>query len=92
MIIGSLLDNLILFQGLDGLRIYTNEELNVPSIFIGHAKANIGSGKVQDKCGFKIVGELPNYRTWIDGTNTSFIMRKMTQDEYFELQRNALRK
>lgn len=72
-------------EALKEIMRYSFEELNIPSIFTCHAKANIGSGKVQDKCGFKVIGEYPNYRTWIDGTDTSCIMRKMTQEEYFEL-------
>ena len=79
-------------EALNEIMRYSFNELNIPSIFICHAKANIGSGKVQDKCGFKVIGEYPNYRTWIDGTDTSCIMRKMTQEEYFELQRNESRK
>lgn len=79
-------------EALKEIMRYSFNELNVPSIFICHAKANIGSGKVQDKCGFKVIGEYSNFRTWIDGTDTSCIMRKMTQEEYFELQRNDSRK
>lgn len=58
------------------------EILNVENIYIGHAKANIGSGKVQDKLGFKVIGEFPNYRTWVDGTTTSLVERKMTRVEW----------
>ena len=63
---------------------YAYEELDVPVIYCGHAKANINSARLQDKCGFKIIGELPNYRTWIDGTTTDLIERKMTSEEYFQ--------
>ena len=63
---------------------YAFIDLEVPAIYIGHAKANIGSGRLQDKCGFNIIGEIPNYRTWVDGTQTDFIARKMTREEYFK--------
>lgn len=63
---------------------YAFEELGVPVIYCGHAKANTNSARLQDKCGFKIIGELLNYRTWVDGTTTSLIERKMTAEEYFQ--------
>ena len=66
---------------------YAFENLNVKVIYTGHAKANTNSARLQDKCGLKIIGELPNYRTWIDGTNTSLIERKMTYDDYFEIKK-----
>lgn len=72
----------IMTEALKAVMRFAFEDLNVDAIYIGHAKANIGSGKAQDKCGFKIIGEVPNYRTWIDGTNTSLIERKMTKEEY----------
>ena len=56
--------------------------LDVPVIYIGHAEANIGSGKVQDKIGFKVIGKLPNYRIWVDGKPTDLIERKLTKEEW----------
>jgi len=64
---------------------YAFEELGVPVIYCGHAKANTNSGRLQEKCGFRVVGELANYREWVDGTVTSLIERKMTREEYFEM-------
>lgn len=58
------------------------ETLFVPAIYIGHATANTQSARVQEKLGFKIVGELENYRTWIDGSVTGLIERKMTNLEW----------
>ena len=58
------------------------EKLNTPCIYIGHAKANSQSEKVQNKLGFKVVGELKNYRNWIDGKPTSLIKRKMTKQDW----------
>ena len=66
---------------------YAFEELHVPVIYAGHAKANINSSRMQDKCGLKIIGEVPNYRTWVDGTNTSLIERRLTSEEYFEMKK-----
>lgn len=71
---------------------YAFVDLNVPVIYISHAKANISSGKMQDKCGFQIVGEIPNYRTWVDGNMTSNIQRKMTRAEYLADNPTAIRK
>ena len=70
---------------------YAFVDLNVPVIYCGHAKANTNSARLQDKCGFKIIGELPNYREWVDGSITSLIERKMTSEEYHELQRENLK-
>ena len=69
------------------IMMYAFEDLHVPVIYTGHAKANINSSRLQDKCGLKIIGELPNYRTWVDGTNTSLIERRMTSEEYFEIKK-----
>jgi RimJ/RimL family protein N-acetyltransferase len=70
---------------------YAFVDLSVPVIYCGHAKANTNSARLQDKCGFKIIGELPNYREWVDGSITSLIERKMTSEEYHELQRENLK-
>ena len=67
---------------------YAFEVLHVPVIYAEHAKANINSSRLQDKCGLKIIGEIPNYRIWIDGTNTSLIERKITSKEYFETEKH----
>lgn len=71
-------------EAIQAVMKYAFEELGVPVIYCGHAKANTNSARLQDKCGFKIIGELPNYRTWVDGTTTSLIERKMTSEEYFQ--------
>ena len=71
---------------------YAFVDLNVPVIYCGHAKANTNSSRLQDKCGFKVIGELPNYREWVDGTFTSLVERRMTKDEYFELQKEKIKR
>ena len=65
---------------------YAFTELDVQIIYCSHAKANINSSRLQDKCGFKIISELPNYRIWVDGNPTDLVERKMTREEYFEMQ------
>jgi len=70
---------------------YAFVDLRVPVIYCGHAKANTNSARLQDKCGFKIIGELPNYREWVDGSITSLVERKMTIEEYYELQKGVLK-
>ena len=75
----------IMTEALKRVMKYAFEELNVPVIYIGHAKANVASGRVQEKCGFKKIGEVENYRVWIDGTNTNLIERRMTKEEYLEM-------
>lgn len=64
---------------------YAFNSLNVPMIVISHSEANIQSGKVQDKLGFKIVGRKDNYRPWLDGKMTNCILRRMTKQEFNEL-------
>lgn len=56
--------------------------LNATTVLIGHVDKNIQSGKVQEKIGFKIEGEVPNYREWTDGTMVSLITRSMTPEEW----------
>lgn len=58
------------------------ENLYVPAVYIGHAESNPQSARVQDKLGFKVIGKLENYRTWIDGNITSLVERKMTIEEW----------
>lgn len=64
---------------------YAFETLGIDVIYTGHAKANTNSQRVQEKLGFKIIGEYDNYSTWIDGTKTGFIERKMTKSEWLEM-------
>lgn len=58
------------------------KELNLNSIYICHAEANTQSGRVQEKTGFKIINKTPNYRTWIDGTTTARIERKLKKSDW----------
>ena len=64
---------------------YCFDVLNVPAVYTCHAKANIGSGKMQEKCGLKEYSEVENFKTWIDGTTTSLIKRVMTKEDYEEI-------
>lgn len=56
--------------------------LNASSILIGHVNKNFQSSKVQDKIGFDVVGEVPNFREWTDGTMVSLISRVMTPEKW----------
>ena len=76
----------IMTEALKAVMRFAFLELNVPVIYISHVRANIGSGKVQEKCGFEVFNEVPNYRVWIDGTNTDLVERKMTRDQYLDKQ------
>ena len=76
----------IMTEALKAVMRFDFLELNVPVIYISHVRANIGSGKVQEKCGFEVFNEVPNYRVWIDGTNTDLVERKMTRDQYLDKQ------
>lgn len=58
------------------------EELLINDVYIGHVSKNDQSKRVQEKLGFKIVGELENYRKWIDGETVSLIERKLTKDDW----------
>lgn len=66
--------------------VFTNTD--APCIYVSHAKSNSQSARVQDKLGFKIIGEIDNYRTWIDGKSTSLVMRKMTRKDWQNITNN----
>ena len=59
------------------------DDLGVSAIYVLSASPNISSAKLQDRCGFSIVGEIPN-KTWIDGSTMSLIQRKISADEYYD--------
>lgn len=88
--IGFLLSNKYWGQGImpeaaKAVMKYAFEVLEVPEIFISHAEANLQSGRVQEKLGFKIIGKNKNYRKWTDGNPTDAILRKMTKAEWLEI-------
>ena len=74
-------------ESLQAIKEFAFEKLGISMIVICHAEANIGSGRVQEKNGFRIVGNIPNYRTWVDGKPTSLIQRLMTKEEYESIKR-----
>ena len=47
--------------------------------------ATLYSPEDGEKLGFKIVGELENYRTWTDGKLTNLIERKMTKNDWLKI-------
>ena len=60
-------------------------QLNINTLYVCHAEANTQSGRVQEKLGFKVINKTPNYRTWIDGTPTDRIERKITKSEWTKI-------
>ena len=81
----------IMPEAVKGVMEYAFMTLKVEEILISHAKANVQSGRVQDKLGFKIFAEMPNYRTWVDGKETSCVCRSMTREEYIKNYKNNKR-
>ncbi len=77
----------VMTEALEAAKKFAFEELHLDALAMCHAKANVGSGRVQEKNGFNIVGIRKDYRTWIDGTVTSLIQRVMTKDEYFSMKK-----
>ena len=59
--------------------------LNVSVVYAGYVERNTQSVRLKEKCGFKTVGLVPNYRKWIDGTTSNLIAVGITKKE-FELQ------
>lgn len=74
----------IMPEGVKAVVEFAFEQLNVPEIVICHAEANVQSGRVQEKLGFKVLGRQENYREWLDGKQTALIQRKMTRQEYMD--------
>lgn len=59
--------------------------LHVSVVYAGYVERNTQSVRLKEKCGFKTVGLVPNYRKWIDGTTSNLIAVGITKKE-FELQ------
>lgn len=62
---------------------FSFEKLNLDSLYACNSSKNIGSSRIQEKCGFKIVGIVKDYDTWVDGTIDDEIERKITKEEYY---------
>lgn len=65
--------------------------LRAPEIYISHAEANIGSGRVQEKAGFGIIGRVKDYRPWVDGKLTDCICRRMTRAQWQKINKKMER-
>jgi RimJ/RimL family protein N-acetyltransferase len=69
-----------------GMMKYLFEELNTDGIAIRHYEGNVASGKVQDKCGFKIIGSYRDDKPFYETDNYNHIVRLITKDEWKEKQ------
>ncbi|MBR1988478.1 MAG: GNAT family N-acetyltransferase [Clostridia bacterium] len=76
----------IMTEATKGMMKYLFEEVGVDAIAIRHYEENIGSGKVQDKCGFKIIGNYQDDKPFFGTNNHNHIVRLMTKDEWKETQ------
>ena len=72
-------------EALKAILNYVFENLGIETLFISHAEKNVNSAKVQDKIGFKVVGRVKDYRTWVDGTMTDSISRSLTKADWKQM-------
>lgn len=56
--------------------------LHVSVVYAGYLEKNTQSLRLKEKCGFKIVGKVPNYRKWIDGMTSDLIVVNITKEEF----------
>lgn len=60
--------------------LFTNEDIDM--VITCHAEPNIGSSKVQDKCGMKIIGSHQTEKPWFNTDNINHIVRAKTREEW----------
>lgn len=58
--------------------------LKLDKIVIGHDVKNIGSGRVQEKVGFRFVKQSDEIHTWLGG-ESHLIEREMTREDYLKM-------
>jgi len=68
-----------MFEAINEIIRYAFENLRVSSLYAVYASPNIKSAMLLKKCGFNIVGEIPN-RIWIDGSCMSLIQTKFLKN------------
>lgn len=68
--------------------LFTNEDIDM--VITCHAEPNIGSSRVQDKCGMKIIGSHQNERPWYKTNNTNHIVRAKTREEWEQEKTNTI--
>lgn len=60
--------------------LFVNEDIDM--VITCHAEPNIGSSRVQDKCGMNIIGSHENEKPWFNTENTNHIVRAKTREEW----------
>lgn len=78
----------IMTEATKGMVKYLFENTTADAIAIRHFEENIGSGKVQDKCGFKIIGSYIDDKPFYGTDNYNHIVRLMTKQEWLDLNKN----
>lgn len=69
-------------ESLNRLLDYLFEEQNADIVVTCHAEANIGSGKMQEKCNMKYIGCHQTEKPWYNTDNTNHIVRAKTRSEW----------
>lgn len=60
------------------------EELNSEGVYATTSSKNIGSQKLQEKCGMKYIDSIPRERKWIDGSDNETQRRGITREDYLD--------
>ena len=77
----------IMTEAMKAIVKYCFDELNQQTVIAGYYEPNTGSGKVQQKCGFKEYGLIENYTTWyLTGEKCSRINTKITKNDCLKME------
>ena len=63
---------------------YCFDELHLDVVYAGYVEKNTQSNRLKEKCGFKFIGKISNYRKWIDGTVSDLLAVSITKSEYYK--------
>ena len=66
---------------------YAFNELNSEGVYATTSSKNIGSRKLQEKCGMKYIDSIPRERKWIDGSENETQRRGITRVDYMKEKR-----
>lgn len=66
---------------------YAFNELNSEGVYATTSSKNIGSQKLQEKCGMKYIDSIPRERKWIDGSENETQRRGITRVDYMKEKR-----
>lgn len=61
---------------------YCFNVLQLSVVYAAYLERNAQSVRLKEKCGFKFVGKVLNYREWIDGTMSDLIAVGITKKEF----------